>query len=89
MKYIEVETYAELSKLGADIIADVIKSKSNPVLGLATGSSPVGIYQNLVAMNILMFVASFVASEKFGVDLKDYLGLHFFMSEFVLRTYAP
>ena len=51
MKFIEVETYAELSKLGADIIADVIKSKSKPVLGLATGSSPVGIYQNLVEMN--------------------------------------
>ena len=29
MKFIEVETYAELSKLGADIIADVIKNKSN------------------------------------------------------------
>ena len=39
------------------------------------------VTKNLVAMNILMFVASFVASEKFGVDLKDYLGLHFFMSE--------
>ena len=39
------------------------------------------VTKNLVAMNILMFVASFVAAEKFGVDLKDYLGLHFFMSE--------
>ena len=48
MKFIEVETYAELSRLGADIIAEVIKSKENPVLGLATGSSPIGTYKELI-----------------------------------------
>ncbi|MBQ2704509.1 MAG: glucosamine-6-phosphate deaminase [Clostridia bacterium] len=72
MKFIEVETYAELSRLGADIIAEVIKSKDNPVLGLATGSSPVGIYENLVKKNkagLLDF------SKVVSVNLDEYLGL--------------
>ncbi len=72
MKFIEVETYAELSKLGADIIADVIKSKSKPVLGLATGSSPVGIYQNLVEMNK---AGKLDFANVTSVNLDEYLGL--------------
>ncbi len=72
MKFIEVETYAELSRLGADIIAEVIKSKENPVLGLATGSSPIGIYESLVKKNkagLLDF------SKVVSVNLDEYLGL--------------
>lgn len=48
MKFIEVETYEELSQIGADIIADVVKTKPDCVLGLATGSSPVGLYKQLI-----------------------------------------
>jgi len=72
MKFIEVETYAELSRLGADIIAEVIKTKSDAVLGLATGSSPVGIYESLVKKNkagLLDF------SKVISVNLDEYLGL--------------
>ena len=72
MKFIEVDTYAELSRLGADIIAEVIKSKENPVLGLATGSSPIGIYESLVKKNkagLLDF------SKVVSVNLDEYLGL--------------
>ena len=39
------------------------------------------VTKNLIAINILMAVASYVLAERFGIDLKDYLGLHFFMSE--------
>lgn len=72
MKFIEVETYEELSRLGADIIAEVIKTNENPVLGLATGSSPVGIYQALIKKNkagLLDF------SNVTSVNLDEYLGL--------------
>lgn len=48
MKFIKVKNYEELSKVAADIIADLLKEKPNATLGLATGSSPIGLYQNLI-----------------------------------------
>lgn len=48
MKFITVNSYEELSRKAAAIIAAQIVSKPNCVLGLATGSSPVGTYKNLV-----------------------------------------
>ncbi len=51
MKLILCDTYEEISKAGADIIADVIKNKPNCVLGLATGSTPVGMYKQLIERN--------------------------------------
>ena len=38
------------------------------------------VTKNLIAINILMFLAT-LAAGRFGIDLKDYLGLHFFMSD--------
>ncbi len=37
------------SKNAADVITEVLKNKPNAVLGLATGSSPVGMYKELIA----------------------------------------
>lgn len=48
MKIVEVKDYQELSKVAAKVIIDLIKEKPKTVLGLATGSSPVGLYQNLI-----------------------------------------
>ncbi len=50
MKIVVVKNYDELSKLGAEIIASKIKENPACTLGLATGSSPIGTYQNLVRM---------------------------------------
>lgn len=50
MQVIKVKNYEELSKVAADIIADLIKAKPDCTLGLATGSSPIGLYQNLIKM---------------------------------------
>lgn len=47
MKYIEVENYEELSRKAAAIIAAQVISKPESVLGLATGSSPLGTYDCL------------------------------------------
>jgi len=44
MKVIYVDNYKELSKIAANIISAQIILKPNSVLGLATGSSPIGIY---------------------------------------------
>jgi glucosamine-6-phosphate deaminase len=48
MKFIVTKDYEEMSKAGADIIIEQIKSKSSSVLGLATGGTPVGMYKHLV-----------------------------------------
>ena len=51
MEIIVCKTYQEMSQAAADITARQIDRKANTVLGLATGSTPVGLYQNLVKMN--------------------------------------
>ena len=51
MKLIVCENYEEMSKEGAKIIAALLKEKPNCVLGLATGSTPVGMYDELAKMN--------------------------------------
>ena len=49
MKIIEVESYEKLSLLAADMIASQVLFKPDCVLGLATGSSPLGTYENLAS----------------------------------------
>lgn len=51
MNYQVFETYAEMSKAAAKIIADVLRAKPDCVLGLATGSSPIGTYDELARMH--------------------------------------
>lgn len=48
MRIIRTRDYEDMSKKAADLIASVILLKPNCVLGLATGSSPIGTYKNLV-----------------------------------------
>ena len=47
MKIIHVSSYEELSRKAADLIAAQILLKPDCILGLATGSTPIGTYQNL------------------------------------------
>ena len=47
MKFIVCKDYDEMSRKGAEIIAALLKSKPDCVLGLATGSTPVGMYKDL------------------------------------------
>ncbi|MBQ9780645.1 MAG: glucosamine-6-phosphate deaminase [Clostridia bacterium] len=51
MKTIVCKTYEEMSARAAAIIADVMKADPACVLGLATGSTPVGTYKKLIEMN--------------------------------------
>lgn len=50
MKIIAAKNYEDLSRKAANIIAAQVISKPNCVLGLATGSSPLGAYKELVRM---------------------------------------
>ena len=72
MNFIKVKSYEELSKKAANIIAAQVISKPCSVLGLATGSSPVGTYKKLAeycANGDLDF------STVTSVNLDEYVGL--------------
>ena len=49
MIIIKTKNYEELSKKAADIIGSLVVLKPDAVLGLATGSTPIGTYKELVA----------------------------------------
>ena len=51
MNVMVCKNYEEVSARAAEIMAEVMRGKPNCVLGLATGSTPVGMYQNLIKMN--------------------------------------
>ena len=48
MRFIVCDTHEEIARLGADMIEEVMKSKKDTVLGLATGSTPVDMYAELI-----------------------------------------
>ena len=47
MKVIVAKDYESASKAAADIIEKIVREEPECTLGLATGSSPVGMYQEL------------------------------------------
>lgn len=48
MKIFKVKNYDEMSKKAANIVAAQVVLKPNCVLGLATGSTPIGTYKKLI-----------------------------------------
>jgi glucosamine-6-phosphate deaminase len=72
MKLIEVQSYDEMSKVAAEIMIEQIKTKPNSVLGLATGGTPIGTYQNLIKD----FTKNKTSYERvITVNLDEYIGL--------------
>ena len=51
MELIVCENYEEMSARAAEIVANVMKNNPTCVLGLATGSTPVGMYRELIKKN--------------------------------------
>ena len=49
LELIITNNYEEMSKKAADIIIELLKKKQNAVLGLATGSTPLGLYKILIS----------------------------------------
>lgn len=72
MRIIETDSYEKMSALAAEIIGAQILLKPNCVLGLATGSSPVGAYGELVE-NCRRGILDF--SRVRTVNLDEYCGL--------------
>ena len=74
MKIIVADNYLHLSEIAAGVIAKVVLEKPNAVLGLATGSSPIGTYKKLIDyyQNGLITFANVNT-----VNLDEYVGLSF------------
>ena len=72
MRYITVKNYEELSTKAAALICAQVNVKPNCVLGLATGSSPLGTYAKMIekcANGEVDF------SEVTSINLDEYMGL--------------
>ena len=86
MNFITVKTYEELSKKAANIIAAQIINKPDCVLGLATGSSPVGTYDKLAEYNKngdidFSTVTSVNLDEYEGLDSNNDQSYRYFMNK--------
>ncbi len=86
MEVVISETYEEMSRLAAREVARVLNSKPNAVLGLATGSTPLGLYRELVRMHKeegLDFsqVTTFNLDEYVGLTKDHPQSYHYFMHE--------
>lgn len=72
MEIIVCEDYEQMSFHGAAIVKNVICSKPDAVLGLATGSTPIGMYGKLIEY----YKAGELSFEKVrAVNLDEYVGL--------------
>ncbi len=72
MEVIIAESYESMSKLAASIIRRQLLCKPNSVLGLATGSTPVGTYKELVRLHNEQGLDF---SQVVSFNLDEYLGL--------------
>jgi len=72
MQIVILKDAAQVAEYGANIFIEQIKNKANSVIGLATGSTPVALYQELIKKNQQNEV-SFSDVTSFNLD--EYLGL--------------
>lgn len=86
MKIIVTKTYEELSRKAANLFASQLILKPNSVIGLATGSSPIGMYQELIRIynaGDIDFeeVVSFNLDEYIGLSPDNEQSYHYFMEQ--------
>ena len=86
MRVIVCENYEEMSKKAAQIVAGQVMLKPDCVLGLATGSTPNGMYENLAKMckdGELDFsnVSSYNLDEYYPIEKSNRQSYYYFMNE--------
>ena len=72
MRIYKAENYQEMSLEAAKVLAEQVVRNPKSVLGLATGSTPIGIYQQLIAWHQEGLV-DFSNARSFNLD--EYVGL--------------
>lgn len=72
MELIIEKDYNALSKAAAKIVKEEIENKPNLILGLATGSTPVGLYEELIKMHK---ESGLDFSKAMSFNLDEYVGI--------------
>lgn len=80
------DDYEQMSQKGAEVITDIIKQKERPILGLATGGTPVGMYKELIRMNKenkvdFSTTTTFNLDEYYPIDKENNQSYYYFMKE--------
>jgi glucosamine-6-phosphate deaminase len=86
MKLIRTENYAEMSVEAGKIIVDKIRSNPSLTLGLATGSTPKGVYNYLIQDHMAdetsyQQMKSVNLDEYIGLKAQDTNSYHYFMRQ--------
>lgn len=72
MEIVICTDYDEMSAKAAGVVADLVKTKPDAVLGFATGSSPIGLYKELIRLHTEEGL-DFSKASSFNLD--EYCGL--------------
>lgn len=72
MKIIKASDYNDMSQKAADILAEIVQTKPDLVMGLATGSSPIGLYKCLIEKYNQKLIDF---SKAKSINLDEYRGL--------------
>lgn len=85
MEIIIESTYKQLAAIASEIIQDALLKKPDLVLGLATGSTPIGLYKALVRMHKedgldFSSVTTFNLDEYIGIPCEHPQSYHTFMA---------
>lgn len=88
MRVIIERNYDAMSRKAAEIVAEVMRAKPDCVLGLATGSTPIGLYKELIRMHKeegLDFsrVRTFNLDEYYGLAPDHPQSYHYFMHQYL------
>lgn len=86
MKIIVCDNYDKLSEKAAEIVAEQVKKNPKSILGLATGSTPIGMYQKLVEKNQageidFKDIRTFNLDEYYPLADDNEQSYHYFMNE--------
>ena len=86
MRVIKCKNYDEVSEVAARIVAAQVTMKPDCILGLPTGSTPLGMYSRLIQMNKenkLDFskIKTFNLDEYFPISKDNNQSYHYFMFE--------
>ena len=90
MEYSVFPDYETLSERAAELVIRQIRSKPSMVLGLATGSTPVGLYAQMIECCLndnlsLAEVTTFNLDEYLGIPNDHAQSYHVFMDEHLFR----
>ncbi|WP_026907096.1 glucosamine-6-phosphate deaminase [Paucisalibacillus globulus] len=86
MEIIRVKDYAAMSEAASTFLIERINRLDNPKLGLATGSTPEGLYKNIIEKHkqgdvSFKNVKSFNLDEYVGLEKNDPNSYYFFMKD--------